>query len=168
MEKLIKELYNSNIGLILDGTKLDEQEELKKSYLKYLKESYIEALANVLDTEKAIIVLNNVEKSKWQNEDKESKQSLLIRDEELDKIKDICVIADEYASKRRQLDNNEIKYDPLITKDEVDLKIKQMINLSKNVRNFNKDYASFLIEKGTLNFMYAANLIDNNSFIVKK
>ena len=166
MKEFIERIYNNTIATILNGFSIEEQEEIKEGYKKYLETQYSVTYEAVLDNiEKAIAIFSDVENKLWINKSKEEKQSYFIEDKALDSLKELSGIALKYAVDRLTSEKNNTTYEG-INMDEMNKSIDEMKIKAEQVKQFNADYAMSLLSEGILDYNYAAKNSDNMSFRV--
>ena len=158
MNKVLQTVYDNMINIILKDFTPEEQEEVKKAYQEYVINCYTGSLSLNDDENELINLFIYIEKIKWENEIKIHKQTLLLKDEYLEKLGVISNIA--YNCALARLFGKSVD----ITEEEAKKYIEQMKKYSELVREFNKFKASNYLSNGIVDFYYGLGLSDNTSF----
>lgn len=164
-EKLISEIYNQTINDILNGIDEKYKSELCMAYINYLKRIYLNfdlELGNK-KIDELVSVFVNLEKSKWKDANKDSKLSELLHDQAFENIKNISNTGYKYAEEMlsKKIFNDAIE--PVIEKEKAKENIDKLNKYCDQVRNFNKQLATYYVSEGSMDFMYASGITENMS-----
>lgn len=167
-EKLILEIYNKTINDILIGIEEIYKEELCLAYIDYLKKNYLNFDLN-LDNKKPeelVKLFIDLEKSKWQDMNREAKLSELLKDPAFENIKYISNTGYKYA--KSMLDKKfetgvDVVLQPVIDEQRAQESIDMLNRYFEQVRDFNKNIANYYISEGSIDFQYASGITENMS-----
>lgn len=155
MEEFIKKVYDRVINIILHDIPKNYQDEVSKNYLEYLSKKY----SNKYNDENIDIdFIISIENSTWSIVPFGYKLQLFVKDDSLEKIREISLEAYNLAKERL-----EKKLESTIRSEEIDNKIKMFDELLMNVKDFNKDLAKALVSEGVADFVYASGKTDVTS-----
>ena len=145
----IKEIYNNTVDLFIKNIPDDKKEYMKNMYLSYLIREYSKHVLTSEDVD----YYSSLEIIRWKNFSMEGKLSVVSEDENLDKLINLslegCQAAEKFVREGVQ-----------ISKEYANDKLEEMNLLYENVKEFNKDLATFYYSEGSLDFSYASGLTD--------
>ena len=154
MKDFIEKMYNNTINIVLRDFDDNEKQEISQNYYNYLNNIYTELLKdNDYDINELYEMMLNLEKEKWSELQKQEKQVILIEDKNYKEILQISEISKNLVMDR-------LNYAKIINEDEANKYINAMNELLKDVKLFNLENASILVNDAIIDFMFAANLSD--------
>lgn len=162
-KKLIDGIYKNTIACLLDGVNLENQQELIIAYKTYLFDMYASTLEPQDDINQVINIYSMMENKKWKNKTLEQKLSQIIRDKNLEKLREISNVGYKHAQRKLGCILSNIEYIPQITEEDIKKYIMEMQKLRKDVQKYNDLLADMYLSEGTLDFEYAMNLTENLS-----
>ena len=172
-EKLILEIYNKIIANILMGIDEKYKEELKISYLEYLKRLYLNINVDLKNKNinQLISLFTDLEISKWKDTLPEMRLSELLSDKALENIKYISNTGYKYAKLMidknfRKNENEDLQ--PVIDVKKAQESIEMLNSYYSQVREFNKNIAAYYVSEGSLDFQFAGGITKNMSLRVGK
>lgn len=155
--ELIKRIYDSIINYVLSDIEEENKSEISDEYMKYLSRSYSNLNISEENFDKICDAFIKRETNRWKNRPENYKKSQLLKDENLNRIREISLTALDYAKKRL--------FDHTIQLEEVEAKglIEQMEKCIKLVKPFNMNLAKTYISEGTIDLLYASGKTEYTS-----
>lgn len=163
MERVIAVLYTNLLPIIIKDFESNDIEIVKQQYYTILKNRYLNIEENLkkaniqfYNFEEIYETLYEKEYNEWINLPLSMKKHYLLKDNALIEINNIANQAYKYAQNR--LNNNII-----INKELANQYIEKLHELSKLVKDYNKELANWHISEGTMDLMYSSGQTDNMS-----
>ena len=163
-EQLINGIYNNCLSLVLMNTDESLHEKLSVAYKKYLVYNYADTLEPDEDINLAISIYTKMEQRKWVDQTLQDKLSILIDDENLDKLRKISGIGQKHAERKLASIMTGHEYTPDLTQEQVEGYIHQMEELHDKVRPYNLNQADMYLSEGILDFNFSMNKDERMSF----
>lgn len=156
LNDLINKVYSNNIDIVLNGFNEKDIDGVKKKYLEMLTGQYagIDKITN--DFDKVYEKFIKFENSKWSRKKIDEKKRIFIEDPALNQIIDIASIA--YQGAQDRLNNN-----TLMAKEYSSELINKLVELDKNVLEFNKDLSKWYLSEAGMDLTYACGNTENTS-----
>lgn len=165
-EKIIEEILSNAKDTFLEGIDPEIHEKMLIAYKHYLLEEYGGIIDSKDDKEQLVRICTKLEKQKWPGQSMSQKMARIIKDENLDKIREISGIAYKKAQRKIGFLLSGDEYIPDISAEQVNEYIKQLEELLDKVKPFNIYVAQTAVSEGILDFQYAANLTEDKSLRV--
>lgn len=140
--RVVNDIFNNVIDIIIKDTDNEYKIELYESYKDYINEIYGDEEYN----EKTISILSNLEVKKWQNQDKISKYQRLLKDDAMNELFELSEKMYNLAISKKMGNVN--------MEDTFKDKIDNIDNLFEKIRPFNKKRALFLKSEVILEYNY--------------
>jgi len=151
MENVIKFIYDNTIDIVLKDINRNDIEEAKKGYLHYLHFRY-DNKKDVSENDRSMHILAKIEGDNWKAIPLVDRQSLLLKDPALDKLRFFLMSSKVYAKDKKERHIN------LVSDIQVKNYIMQMHNELSKIRPFNTRLAQKIIKESSDNFMFAAGI----------
>lgn len=155
-DRLITDIYDYIIELILGKIRAEYKDVVAKGYLNYLKNIYSDFEFNQNDYKKVINILRTIQYEKWSTSSELYILKELTYDENLLKIKSLSSNATSYAISRLET-GKQISSETYI---EIANQFDDLIN---KVYSFNRKEANLNIADGKMDLLFATGNSDNTS-----
>lgn len=156
---LIKNIYDKISVLIIRNVNEKFHNELLKSYLDYLIECYSKYEFEENNIDLYLNAFIELEISKWEDLSEEEKLILLLKDESLEKIRELSGRGYDYAINK--ITNSESNGNLDINT--ANTYIKNLEELLPLVREHNAALAANLVSEGILDYLFASTDTNNTS-----
>ncbi len=160
IKNIIDRVYSEMINLVLEGFEESEVDQIKKLYYDFLVKKYTEIIKRDSNSERNIKVMSVMEKSYWSDKSKDYKLSILIKDEFLNQLCDLSMLAYKRAVERKGSDKL------TVTREEAEQSINKMNELFKKVQPFNNAIGYSYLSEGIEDFNYACGNSEEHSLRV--
>lgn len=164
MDEFYKKVYENNIDTVIKGIPNELVNEVKDGYKEYLKKTYFDVYEDGDDISKLITVFSKVEHDTWIEEEPIVKENMLLKDVNLNKLRDLSAQVDKLAKKRLGDENYQNINTPNLSDTEIKDLENQMAYYAKNVRDFNKGVAESILSESVMDLNFGLNKTDNTSF----
>ena len=158
MNNIIKFIYDNTIDIVLRDINKEEIEEAKKGYIDYLHFHY-DNKKNVNEQDRSMNILAKIEGDTWRVMPLEDRQSLLLKDPSMERLKSFFMTSKLYAKNRKE------RSIIVVSDEQVKNYIMQMHNDLASIRDFNLHLAQKIVAESTDNFLYAAGLSNDKEKI---
>ena len=162
-EQLINSIYNNMISVVLEGINEELKQQLSVSYKQYLFDNYADTLDPDDDINQVIDIYTKMERKKWQDKTPEEKMRIIMRDEQLEKLREISNIGYKHAQRKLGYIISGQEYTPDLTREQIISYIKEMQKLASSVQPYNIREAQMYLGEGSMDFNYSGNLTENMS-----
>lgn len=162
-EKVVERILGETKEIFLEGVDPSIHEKMLLAYKNYLMETYANILREDDNLEQVIRIWSHMEKRKWVGKNTSYKLSMIIKDENLDKLRRISGIGYNLAQKKMGFVLSDTQYTPELSKEQMNAYIEEMQNLFEHVEPFNINIARNYLSEGILDFQFAMNLTEDMS-----
>jgi len=162
--KFAREIYNETIDSVLEGIEPEEQEKVSQLYYQYLLKRYSTMKFGEYEYEEKLDRYLPSEKRAWEKRDPQDKKQILLENVIEDKaLKEIYKLQFEAV---KAVANKDRRHRDLSV-EEADECIKRITELLKEVKDFNMEEATKVVEEIKSDFLYASNRFDFPSFKIR-
>ena len=162
-EKVVERILGETKETFLEGVDSSIHEKILLAYKNYLMETYANILREDDNLEQVIRIWSHMEKRKWVGKNTSYKLSMIIKDDNLDKLREISGIGYKLAQKKMGFVLSDTQYTPELSKEQMNAYIEEMQNLFEHVEPFNINIARNYLSEGILDFQFAMNLSEDKS-----